>query len=148
MITYTLNQQPVHRAKYDGASDSAKLMAEVFERLTELEDEEMGQAGALCRRLGTLADLSPRAFVILLRFGSGDTGSLLASYEDQVQNRGVTRQCAHWQWQQDLKAIKYTFPEVAALMAEYRSSVRHHEDSLSSADGLRQAMEGRDAPEI
>ena len=39
MVTYTLNQQPVHRIRYDGASDSAQLMSEGFERLVEREEQ-------------------------------------------------------------------------------------------------------------
>ena len=149
MITYTLNQQPVHRIRYDGASEAAKISSEIFERLLELEGEKLVHAGGLFRRLATLADLSPRAFVVMLRFWSGDTGALLASYEDQVATRGCTRQAAHWQWQQDLKAIGLCFPELAALMGDYRESVRHKEDALSAADGLRQAMEvqGLNQPE-
>lgn len=141
MVTYTLNLQPVSRARYDGASDTAKLMAEVFERLTEIEEERLGSAGNLVRRLATLADLSPRGFLLVLRFGSGDTGALLASYEQQADGRALTRQALHWQWQQDVKAIRLCFPEVAQLLVDYRQSIKHQEDAMSSADGLRAAME-------
>lgn len=142
MITYTLNQTPVAPAKkFDGASIEAKLMAEVFERLLEIEDEKFGEAASLVRRLATLADVSPRGFVMVLRFGSGDTASLLASYEEQVAKRGCTRQAAHWQWQEDLRAIRLSFPEVSALLAQYRESIRHKEGAVSQADGLRDAME-------
>ena len=141
MITYTLNQTPVAPRRFDGASEEAKLMAEVFERLIEIEDERFGAAASMVRRLATLADVSPRGFLMVLHFGSGDTGALLASYEEQVIKRGVTRQAAHWQWQQDIKAIGLSFPELAALLADYRESVRHKEDAVSQADGLRDAME-------
>ena len=143
MVTYTLNRQPVARHKYDGASDSAKLMAEVFERLIEMEEAKRSQAGMLVRRLATLADLSPSAFVMVLRFGSGDTSALLSSYEEQAANRGCTRQAVHWQWQQDLKAIKLCFPEIEALMREYRESVGYREGAMSASDGLRSAKIGR-----
>jgi hypothetical protein len=142
MVTYTLNQVPVARVRYDGASDEAKLMAEVFERLLEMDEAKHGSAGALVRRLATLADLSPHAYLIALQFGSGNTGALLSSYEQQAANRGCTRQAVHWQWQQDLKAIGLCFPELAELMRNYRETVRHKEDAMSAADGLRQAMEG------
>jgi hypothetical protein len=142
MITYTLNQQPVHRNVYDGASDSAKLMAELFERLIELEESKKGQAGGLVRRLATLADLSSGAFRMVLEFGRGNTRALLASYEEQAINRGCTRQAIHWQWQQDLKAIKLCFPELEALMREYRDSIERREGALSAADGLRMALSG------
>ena len=98
-------------------------MAEVFERLIEIEDERFGAAASMVRRLATLADVSPRGFLMVLHFGSGDTGALLASYEEQVIKRGVTRQAAHWQWQQDIKAIALSFPELAALLADYRAAV-------------------------
>lgn len=143
MVTYTLNQQPVFRARYDGASDSAKLMSEMFERLLEIEEAKKGQAAALVRRLATLSDLSDGAFRMVLQFGSGNTRALLASYEEQRQKRGCTRQAIHWQWQQDLKAIRLCFPELEALMREYRESVERKEGAMSAADGLRQAMEDR-----
>lgn len=141
MVTYSLRQTPVAPRKFDGASDSAKLMAEMFERLLEIEELKHGQAGAMVRRLATLADLSPAAFVMVLRFGSGDTLALLASYEEQAADRGCTRQAIHWQWQQDLKAIKLCFPELAELMREYRETINHREGAMSAADGLRQAMD-------
>lgn len=144
MVTYTLNHQPVHRTVYDGASDSAKLMAELFERLIELEETKKGQSGALVRRLATLADLSAGAFRMVLEFGSGNTKALLASYEEQATNRGCTRQAIHWQWQQDLKAIKLCFPELEALMREYRESIERKEEPMSAADGLRQAQNAAD----
>lgn len=144
MITYTLNKSPVHRTRYDGASEAAKILAETFERLLELDAAKRESAAKLVRNLATLADLSPSAFRLVLRFGSGDTGSILASYEEQAANRGCTRQAVHWQWQQDLRAIRLTFPEVAEVIAASRASVGHHEDAMSSADGLRQAMDRRE----
>lgn len=142
MVTYTLAQTPVAPVRrVDGASEEARIMAEICERLLEIEDEKFGEAKALVRRLATLADTSERGFLMVLRFGSGDTSALLASYEEQVQRRGVTRQAAHWQWQQDVAAIRLCFPAVASLLQEYRESVRHREDALSTADGLRAAMD-------
>jgi len=141
VITYTLNLQPVSRTRYDGASDEAKLMAEVFARLIEMDDIKMDAAASLVRRLATLADLSASGFGLVLRFGSGDTGAILQSYEQQAERRGVTRQALHWQWSNDLRTIKLCFPEVAALLAEYRANVSHKEGPMSAADGLRDALE-------
>jgi len=145
VITYTLNKNPVHRFRFDGASEAGKILAETFERLLELDEEKRESAAKLVRNLATLADLSPSAFRLVLKFGSGDTGSILASYEEQAATRGCTRQAVHWQWQQDLRAIKLTFPELHAVIASTRASVSHHEDAMSSADGLRQAMDRREA---
>ncbi len=148
MVTYTLAQTPVAPVRrVDGASEEARIMSEIFERLLEIEQTKLGEAKVFIRRLATLADTSERAFVMVLRFGSGDTGALLRSYEDQVAKRGVTRQCAHWQWQEDIRAVKYTFPEIAALLSEYRETVKHREDGMSAADGLRAAMDRAEGSE-
>jgi len=145
VVTYTLAQTPVAPVRrVDGASEEARIFAEICERLLEIEGAKFGEAKALVRRLAVLADISERGFLLVLRFGAGDTGALVASYEEQVAKRGVTRQAAHWQWQQDCKAIRLTFPAVAALLGEYRESVRHREDGVSAADGLRAAMERPD----
>ena len=145
MVTYTLAQTPVAPVRrVDGASEEARIFAEICERLLEIEGAKFGEAKALVRRMAVLADISERGFLLVLRFGAGDTGALVASYEEQVAKRGVTRQAAHWQWQQDCKAIRLTFPAVAALLGEYRESVRHREDGVSAADGLRAAMERPD----
>jgi len=148
VVTYTLAQTPVAPVRrVDGASEEARIMSEIFERLLEIEQTKLGEAKVFIRRLATLADTSERAFVMVLRFGSGDTGALLRSYEDQVAKRGVTRQCAHWQWQEDIRAVKYTFPEIAALLSEYRETVKHREDGMSAADGLRAAMDRTEGSE-
>jgi len=145
VVTYTLAQTPVAPVRrVDGASEEARIFAEICERLLEIEGAKFGEAKALVRRMAVLADISERGFLLVLRFGAGDTGALVASYEEQVAKRGVTRQAAHWQWQQDCKAIRLTFPAVAALLGEYRESVRHREDGVSAADGLRAAMERPD----
>ena len=141
MITYTLNLQPVFRTRYDGASDEAKLMSEVFERLIEMDDLKMDSSASLVRRLATLAHISPSCYALVLRFGAGDTSAILESYERQAEDRGITRQALHWQWSRDLKAIKLCFPEIAALLAEYRANVSHKEGAMSAADGLRDALD-------
>jgi hypothetical protein len=146
VITYTLNLQPVYRARYDGASDSAKLLSEILERLLEMDEIHRDSAAGLVRRLATLADVSPSGFAMVLRFGSGDTGAIVQSYEQQSEHRGLTRQALHWQWANDLKAIALCFPEIAALLREYRLNIAHHEAPMSSADGLRDAMGGGPAP--
>lgn len=142
MITYTLNLQPVHRTRYDGASDSAKLLSEIFERLIEMDGIKRDSATGLVRRLATLADISQSGFGLVLRFGSGDIGSVLRSYDEQCEHRGITRQALHWQWSNDLKNIRLCFPEIADLLAEYRANIAHKEGPISAADGLRDAMDG------
>lgn len=148
MVTYTLAKTavaPVRRV--DGASEEAKLMAEIFERLLELESIRFRASADMVNRLATLAQLSERAYVMCLRFGSGDTAAILASYEEQVRKRELTRQAVHWQWGEDIRAIRFGFPELAEVLLEYRDTVKHREDGMSAADGLRAAMDRGDGPE-
>ena len=141
MITYTLNQVPVSpTAKFDGASEAARIVAEVFERLCEIEEDKLDAAAGLVRRLATLADLSPDAFRTVLRFGSGDMTTVLLSYADQTEHRGVTRQALHYRRQEECRAIKRVFPEIARLIEEARESIGHKEGAMSSADALRSSM--------
>jgi len=141
VITYTLNQVPVSpTARFDGASDAARIMAEVFERLVELDEQKHDSAAGMVRRLATLADLSPDAFRTVLRFGSGDMTAVLLSYADQTKSGGVTRQALHYRWQEECRAVRLVFPEIARLMQEARESISHKEGAMSSADALRNSM--------
>ena len=142
MITYTLNLQPVFRTHYEGASDEAKLMSEIFERLLEMDEIKRASGSSLVRRLATLADVSLSGFGMVLRCGSGDMGALIRSYEEQAEHRGLTRQALHWKWAQDRKAIARCFPEIANLLDDYRENITHKEGAMSSADALRDSMQG------
>lgn len=133
VATITINRAPVYRATYDAASDAAKLQAEIFERLIELDNLKHDQAPDLCRRLATLADLSPYAFRLVLRVGSGDLASVLASYEDMSAPRGITKQAVHYELSAELNKIKFVFPEIARVLHQYRDhATRHHREQ---ADG-------------
>ena len=141
MITYTLNQVPVSpTTRFDGASDSARIMAEVFERLIEMDEIKHESAAGLVRRLATLADISSDAFRTVLRFGSGDMEGVLLSYADQSKAGGVTRQALHYRWQEECRAVRLVFPEIARLMQDARESINHKEGAMSSADALRSSM--------
>ena len=120
MITYTINSVPVARMSYDGASEAATVTSEVFARLIEMDEIKLNSGADLCRRLATLADLSPYAFKLATELGSGQTAGVMESYERLARERGITRQAMHWQFAQEVKRIKYMFPELAALLVEYR----------------------------
>ena len=137
MITYSINRQPVFTAAYDGASDSAKLTAEIMERLIELDSLDVRGAANLCRRLATLADISPALFLTVLRIGSGDTSAITDSFSDMARGTGRTKQALHYEFQKDIERVGFVFPEIAALMLQYRQSIDHHEDPKSNADGLK-----------
>ena len=137
MITYTINRQPVYIATYDGASDSAKLTAEIMERLVELDECDVRSAADLCRRLATLADISPRMFMIVLKVGSGDVSAVTQSFSEMADGTGRTRQALHYEWGKEVAKVAMVFPRLATLMLDYRQTIDHHEDARSDADGLK-----------
>ena len=137
MITYTINRQPVYTATYDGASDSAKLTAEIMERLVEIEECDVRSAADLCRRLATLADLSPTMFMVVLRVGSGDVSAVTQSFSEMAEKTGRTRQALHYEFGKEISKVSIVFPKLATLMLDYRQTIDHHEDERSDADGLR-----------
>lgn len=137
MITYTINRQPVYTATYDGASDSAKLTAEIMERLVEIEECEVRSAADLCRRLATLADLSPTMFMVVLRVGSGDVSAVTQSFSEMAERTGRTRQALHYEFGKEMSRVAMVFPKLATLMLDYRQTIDHHEDARSDADGLK-----------
>ncbi len=123
MITATYDRAATFEASYDGArSDAGRLSAEIMERLVELHELRMTSAADLCRRLGTLADLSPTMFLVTLRLGSGDVSAVRQSFGEMAKNRGKTRQFFHWEWQQEIEKVRIVFPELAQLMTDYRQA--------------------------
>ena len=140
MITYTINRQPVYTATYDGASDSAKLTAEIMERLVEIDECEVRSAADLCRRLATLADLSPPLFLVVLKVGSGDVSAMTQSFSEFAEKTARTRQALHYEWGKEVAKVAMVFPKLATLMLDYRQSIDHHEDTRSDADGLKDVL--------
>jgi hypothetical protein len=123
VITATYDRATTYEASYDGArSDAGRLSAEIMERLVELHELRMTSAADLCRRLGTLADLSPTMFLVTLRLGSGDVSAVRQSFGEMAKNRGKTRQFFHWEWQQEIEKVRIVFPELAQLMTDYRQA--------------------------
>jgi hypothetical protein len=126
-VSITINREPISRGSYDGASDLAKIQAEIFERLVEIDAIKLDRGADLCRRLAALYDLSPFAYRMVLRVGSGDISSIVSSYEDMRAQRGVTKQAVHYELTAEIDKIRYLFPEVAAALHQYRdNATRHH----------------------
>ena len=148
MITYSLGRTPINRPSAAATSEAAKLLSEICERLIELDEVKHSEGAALVRRLATIADLSPSAYRTVLHVGCGQVGSVVASYEEQVKGRGLTRQALHWQWSQDQKAIKAIFPQLALMLQDLRDTVSHHEETMSAADAMRLAgrSDGQNEP--
>ena len=109
-------------ATYDAARGTAQLSSEIMERLVEMHEMRHTSAGDLCRRLGTLADLSPSMFVTTIRLGSGDVHAVRQSFAEMAERTGRTRQALHYEWSHEVAKVRMVFPELAQLMADYRQS--------------------------
>ena len=123
MITATYDRAANVATSYDGArSDAARLSAEIMERLVELHELRMTSAADLCRRLGTLADLSPTMFLVTLRLGSGDVSAVRQSFGEMAAKTGRTRQALHYEWAHEIERVRLVFPALAQLMTDYRQA--------------------------
>lgn len=109
------------------STDSAKITAEVFERLVELEEQEVRSAADLCRRLATLADISPTMFLVAIRFGSGDVSAVTQSFADMAASTGRTRQALHHEWRSELSKVALVFPRLSAMMNDERYAIEQHD---------------------
>lgn len=107
---------------YDAARGTAQLSSEIMERLVEMHEIKIGRAADLCRRLGTLADMSPTMFLITLRLGSGNVEAVRQSFSEMAEHRGITRQALHFEWAHEVAKVRMVFPELAQLMSDYRQS--------------------------
>ena len=123
MITATYDRASTVASSYDGArSDAGRLSAEIMERLVELHELKMTSAADLCRRLGTLADLSPTMFLVTLRLGSGDVSAVRQSFGEMAAKTGRTRQALHYEWAHEIERVRLVFPALAQLMTDYRQA--------------------------
>jgi hypothetical protein len=123
VITATYDRATNVASSYDGArSDAGRLSAEIMERLVELHELKLTSAADLCRRLGTLADLSPMMFLVTLRLGSGDVSAVRQSFGEMAAKTGRTRQALHYEWAHEIERVRLVFPALAQLMVDYRQA--------------------------
>jgi hypothetical protein len=123
VITATYDRAANYNATYDGTrTESSRLSSEIMERLVELHELRMTSAADLCRRLGTLADLSPTMFLVTLRLGSGDVSAVRQSFGEMAAKTGRTRQALHYEWTHEIERVRIVFPALAQLMTDYRQA--------------------------
>ena len=106
------------------------IVAEIAERLCELDDLRVGSSSDLLHRLARLHTLSPHGYHVTLQLFHGNT-SLLSSFSTQGATRDVTKQAIHKELTGELERIKTLFPELARTIREQRDRATHHEDPLS-----------------
>jgi hypothetical protein len=99
---------------------AACIVAEIAERLAELEELKLCSAHDLCRRLATVGDRTPRLFRPVLSALRGDTLAVVESYAVQADRRGLTKQAVHFEWHADLARLREILPELAQTLQDYR----------------------------
>ena len=103
MSSITVADWSVHCVTtYDAARGTAQLSCEIMERLVEMHEMRHTSAADLCRRLGTLADLSPSMFLTTMRLGSGDVHAVRQSFAEMAEQTGRTRQALHYEWSHEV----------------------------------------------
>lgn len=143
MITAALHSVTVarHEREYDSKLELARIAAEIAERLEEMHELKMNAGADLVCRLATLARVDIGAFRLVVAVMHGRTEALLTSYEAQADGTGRKKQTMHYRALTSIELLQQTFPEIAVVLEQIRTSVEHHEEPQSKADVLRGASE-------
>lgn len=124
----TLSHDPPHH------DPAAAIVAEIAERLEELDELKRESAADLVMQLASIAGTSRRAFRVTVQLLHGNTADLLASYQAQADKRGVTKQDIHYEFQQEIGRLQRCFPELHRCILAMRAQAQNHEDPMSKAE--------------
>ena len=106
----------------------ASLVCEIAERLEEMEGVKFGSAGDLVIQLGGIAGTSRRAFNVTVQLLHGNMSEALATYQEQADKRGVTKQDIHYEFTQEVGKLKAHYPQLFACIQQIRAQASSHED--------------------
>ena len=140
-ITPALRHQPVaiQQSKICSTPESVRIIAEIAERLDELEEAKYGHAADLIERLAGVAYISRKLFNVVIACMHGRTEVVAYSYNVQADKRGLTKQAIHCEYQTHMRHLQRMFPELTQAIEAIRVSALAHEDSMSHADAMREA---------
>jgi hypothetical protein len=109
----------------DHDPNPAQIVAEIAERLVELESIRRGMGPDLIYRLNTLFRASPRGYEIVVEALTGNPVSAHDSFAVQGQRRGLTKQTIHVEWHVALDRVAAAgFEEVAEGLRVLRERVQ------------------------
>lgn len=120
---------------------AARILAEIAERLDEIDECKVGLAADTIIRLAGIAQRSRRAFSVVVQLMHGRTDDVLSSYQEQADARHVTKQDVHYEFLHAVEAIRPAYPQLAATLLGMRAQALQHEDPIS---GHEVAHGGRD----
>ena len=131
----------------------AQIVAEVAERLVEMEGIKIGAGMDLVRRLAIVAERSPRLFRPTCAALSGDVLEVVSSFTVSGDRRGLTKQAIHVEWTAEVAKLQEYLPALSSALQELRDradnhDVGKHQDNLAhgwSRGGQMEAEELGDA---
>jgi hypothetical protein len=106
---------------------ASPIAAEIAERLLEIEDLKQWASIDLLTRLRLVALVSPRLYLGVLAYMSGDSIKIVESYAVQADRRGLTKQALHFEWQRDIARLNEVMPELASALIETKRLADNHE---------------------
>jgi len=132
----------------------AQIVAEIAERLVEIEGVKSGAGMDLVRRLAIVAERSPRLFRPTCAALSGDVLEVVNSFSVTGDRRGLTKQAIHVEWTEEVAKLREYLPALSDALQELRDradnhDIGKHEDNLAhgwSRGGQMEAEELGDAP--
>jgi hypothetical protein len=125
---------------------AAPIVAEIAERLAELDDHKLCAAHDLCRRLTHIGDRTPRLFRPVLAALTGDTLAVVESYAVQADRRGLTKQALHVEWHLDVARLREIFPDLAQELQNMRDRCENHEPTGTNAQAFHSGDERETPP--
>lgn len=135
VASITLHRQAVTMPVYANDTDQPKspayaIVAEIAARLEELNEIKKGLGADLVTQLYCIACTSRRAYDITIQLLHGNMGEVLASYQDQADKRGVTKQDIHYEFTQEVAKLERLYPELHSVILAMRRQATQHEDPI------------------
>lgn len=129
MITGVVFGQYLNPPRSIATPETACIIAEIAERLAELEEIRETGAMDLINRLYLISAISPRMFRHVVAILHGDTLNVVESFEVQTQRRygKLTKQALHCEWNAEVKKVSQYFPDIAKILQLLRDQADNHE---------------------
>ena len=122
--------EPFFGADGDRLSEAAPIVAEICERLHELEEIRLGLAVDVLTRLVRVCEISHMAFRYTVRLMHGDV-AIFDSFQEQAEDRAMSKQAAHAEFHAVLATIERAFPELSHQIKHIRGQVSRAEEPAS-----------------